>query len=186
MSDRKWLWINFDGAIPHFVCAGLSKSLINDLKNRGCPVDKQEECTDMNIDMPGMICTDRPWETLPFMGADIDIPSEDVASFILKLSELKERVFDDGTPYYKLHGFCRCIVFTPAQRVAFLDLLKSRVQEAEKRATLFWADRKPPSQVLREAAASVNNIPIEEVPNLGGNKVDRFVLLGKGKDKGIN
>lgn len=174
MSDRKWIWAQFNGAISHLVCAGLFNQLTEDLKIRGCELAESESCKKLTFDMPGMVHMKRPWEKFQFMGVQIEIPCEDVATFIVELEELQERYFNDKVPYYKLHGFYRAIVFTPAQRTAFLDMLKARVIEAEERASLFYADKKPASEVLREAAALSTGKPVEEIPNLGGNKNARF------------
>lgn len=196
-----WKWLILDGWKPHAVPMWLEKALLDDLRSRpesGKDLEyTSTETTNMAIDFPGMVAIDRPWMTFALDGLAVEIPCEDVGGFVNELKRLKPRHFkgdhtagetvllsngdriiatgvDEGVMYYKLHGFNRCIVLTPDLYVDLLEALEARLDEAEEKATVFWATRKLPSQILREANAVANGIPVEEVPDCGGHKNDRF------------
>jgi hypothetical protein len=218
-----WNYLIIDGCKPHTVPLHLEGALVDDLFSReelkgSEPLEfTSKPVTKVSIDMPGMVAIDRPWMPFQLDGLVIEMPCEDVASFLSKLIALKPRYFkspyapgekiptgvtwtedgktypgyldkdgkvqkgellatgnEPGQMYYKLHGFTMCIVLTPDQHMLLIDALRAGLQEAEAQATAFWAGRKLPSQVLREAAAVTSGKPIEEIPNLGANKQDRF------------
>jgi hypothetical protein len=171
-----WKWLIFEGAIPHMVPDELLDVIVKDLESRGCPLSEKREGMYLYLDQPGMMCTTRPNEELELRELDLEVPSEDFSAFLGDLSELKLR--EGG--YYKLHGFHRCIVLTPALKKELLRLMAERFPTAEARAMEFYAGRKLPSEVLRDIAAKQTGKPVEEIPNLGGNKLDRF----KAKDDG--
>lgn len=170
-----WKWLMFEGAIPHMVPNELVDVIVADLERRGCPLEEKREGTHLFIDQPGMVCTTRPNEEFELRGLDLEIPSEDFGDFLGQLAELKLR---DGQ-YYKLHGFHRCIVLTPALKDELQLRLAQLYPTAEARAIEFYAGRKVPSEVLKEA----NRRPgekVEDMPNLGANKLDRFKAKGSG------
>lgn len=179
MANTRWKILTFEGAITHLCCIGLEHDIINDMVARGCKLEKSKSTKTFNIDMPGMICIDRPWETFMFRGLTLKIPSEDILMFMVNLEALQVRQLNNKS-YYKLHGFLRCLVLTATQRDGLLRLLKLRCATAEQKAAEFWATRKTPSEVLREMAAKTTGQPLEKIPNLGGNKNDRFILKNKG------
>lgn len=170
----KWKFVTFEGALPHLIGSSLVKAIVADLEARDCTVRKIADCADWSIDMPGMCRTDRPWEKFRFLGLDpVAIPSEDVASFIVQLEGLKERT-SNGRRYYKLHAFMRCWVLRPSQYSKLLATLRGIVPKAEQAARAFYADKKPASQVLREANAKAIGVPVEQIPDCGGHKNDRL------------
>lgn len=172
-----WKWLMFDGAISHAVSEELYDVIVVDLERRGCELKEETPSKGVFFDRPGMIATERPVENLFVDGLELNIPSEDVLYFTAKLEALELR---DGC-YYKLHDGWRCaLVLTQGQRDELLAKLKELVPGAEARAAEFWATRKLPSEVLREIAAKQSGRPIEEIPNLGGNKNDRFKPKGSG------
>jgi hypothetical protein len=186
MSKVTWVRVCFENAKTHLVCKGLMKALIVDMAKRDCTLmnfatnygkDYESEewsnprvVTEWGIDMPGMINAKRPNELFNFCGLKFEVPSEDVASFILALEKLPPRSFGKQT-YYKLHGFMQCVVLTKTQYNEMLRLLRGRVQIAERRATEFWAEREAPSEMLKRAQGLVDS-PID----LGGHKNDRFYV----------
>ena len=181
MSTRKWHWIILRGAKAHMVCAGLLRQLLVEMTGRDCEIESAKLVGKGGVmfDMPGMIRVDRPMEAIPFLGTTLHIPSEDIATISGQLSDLPRRMFkcadgSPGYPYFKLHGFLRCLVLTPSQRTLLLRLLQERVADAEAKAKSFYADKAPMSQVLREVAAHVSKSPIESIPDLGGHRTDRF------------
>lgn len=180
-----WKWLIIPGWLSHGVPVYLVQSLLDDLRARQKDPSAELEYTETDtvscaIDYPGMICVDRPWSTFKIDGLTIEIPCEDVASFYSQLKDLPPREFKEGKgmgvgmTYFKLKGFCKCLVLTPDIRVELLEALAAGMSEAEAKATAFWADRKAPSDILREAAAASSGLPLEKIPDLGGHKVDRF------------
>lgn len=172
---EKWKWVIFDGAIPHMCSPSLVDVIVADLERRGCPVSEvQDGDGKFTIDMPGMVAVKRPWEDFEFDGLELSIPCEDVDTFVVYIGEdLKERGGEGGR-YYKIHGWHRCLVVTPEQRGRLLAVLRDRLPTADRRAREFYATMKPMSQVLREANAAANNVPVEQIPDCGGHKNDRF------------
>jgi len=184
----KWLRVAFKDAKTHLVCASLYRPLVADLAARGhsvldfkeeygrsCPgaeaLDRPEYAnpkvvTAWGIDMPGMVHKHRPMETFRWCGLKFEVPSEDVAAFALQIAQLKERRFEGGRWYFKLHGYAAAIVLTPIQRTVLGDALRDRLLGAEQRATAFWAGRQTPAEILQEAYGTKDD--------LGGHKVDRF------------
>lgn len=171
-----WHWMQFDGAIPHMVPTELRDVIIANLESRRYHLVEETPGMSMYIDMPGMIAVDRPDSTFDLDGLEISIPCEDVVDFIHKLKSLSLR----EERYYKLHAFHRCIVLTPTQRDVMLQILEELYPQAEAEALAFWSNRLLPSQMLREIAAKQTGRPVEEMPNLGGNKQDRFRWKGSG------
>lgn len=192
---------------PQWLVTALGNDLRkrNDVKQRGeltiggVDADKAEEkfVATTSIDEPGIVCVDRPWMSFPIDGLVVEIPCEDVMMFRLQLENLKPRYFqryeahekvdgieakgtdEEGLTYYKLHGWLSCIVLSPYDRYDLLEALKAKEAEAEAQSAAFYANRKLPSQVLREANAAANGIPVEEVPDCGGHKQDRFGKKGE-------
>jgi len=176
----KWKFVTFEGALPHLIGASLVKAIVADLEARDCKLKKIADCSDWSIDMPGMCRIDRPWEKFTFLGLDpVAIPSEDVLAFVEQLENLKERT-SNGRRYYKLHAFRRCWVLRPSQHAKLLKMLRARGLKAEQTAAAFYADKKPASEVLREANAKAQGLPVEQIPDCGGHKNDRFVPNKRG------
>ncbi len=180
-----WLFLVFDEAIPHLCPKSRTRVVQDNMLVRGSPLISSRPCKDFSIDFPGMVAIDRPIETFNLFGLKVEIPSEDIASFIEQLESLEPRMSNPDKAswfqYYKLHGFLRAWVLTPSSREELLKTLKGRLQTAELRSKVFYFDRKLPSQVLREAAAKASGQPIENIPDLGGHKVDRFVNMKRGQ-----
>lgn len=180
----EWRWLTFDKpdkfVLPHAARGRVRDAVVGNLEFRGCTLSNDEDLPELFIDQPGMICTTRPVEKFNFFDLALEIPSEDVSTFVLQLEELKPRVIGDVT-YYKLHCWMRAFCLSEHEYGNLLVLLRNRLPEAERRASEFYAVNKLPSQVLREAAAASTGQPLEKIPNLGANKQDRFGLGGKPK-----
>lgn len=163
----------------HLVCTELEALLIADMAVRapGVAVVSVIDKADDGINMPGMIIVTRPNETFVLDGLELEIPCEDVRDILNRLERLPLRHFGE-VPYYKLHSFLRCTVLTPAQRDAFMAMLRERVFVAERKSEVFYEGRMLPSEALRVAAAKVTGVAVEDVPDLGGHKVDRFKERG--------
>lgn len=187
MSRRIWQRICFDKAKMHVVCKALAAEVIKDLAARDVSLQDMnakaeaiygpnvKTITECVIDLPGMVHCGRPLESFAFLGLALEIPSEDVTDFAAALDSSAERIFlGSGRSYFKLHSTFACLVLTPSQRRVLLGLLRARALFAEVRATEFWAGRKTPGEVLKEACGAA---PEED---LGGHKVDRFAKLKAG------
>ncbi len=93
-----WVTLRADGWKLHVVQAYYEGCLRQDLtarpENQGETPDwESKSITTMSIDMPGMVHMDRPWSAYFLDGLAIEIPCEDVATFIHRLDALKERTF---------------------------------------------------------------------------------------------
>lgn len=180
-ARRKWLWCVYDNTPGVMVSAGLHHRFAAVMKRvgkslwQGGSKANPHYAKEMFIDEPGMCATDRPLEEFDFLGLKLTIPSEDIASFIRRIDGL---VPNEG--WYELHGFHRCIVLTDWQRTVLRRLLWDRLLVAEQRAHVFWADKKSPGELLREIAAKASGQPLEEIPDLGGHKADRFIPKTRG------
>lgn len=192
MTTTKWIWCPFmdlgeDGHMtkPHLVPSSLRPALLADLRDRGSNVNHTPKVsTEFNIDEPGMIAVGRPWEDFRLPGLSISIPSEDCATFLLRLSALEGRRFANGLAYYKLHAWNRCMVLRPWHLISLEAQMKGSLASAELRARVFWADRETPAQVLRKVNAKTANVPIEQMPDYSGpsgHRVDRFQPRERGK-----
>lgn len=166
-------------ALPHVVSLPLSSLLVHDLEERGAgAVDKIEPVKEVFLDMPGLVAVDRPieefWVYDPKLGLKVLIPSEDVQTFVRRMAVLPRRRFFGHTDYYKIVARNRVLVLEPRYFDSLFNDLKEREARAEERATVFYRDRPSPAQVLREANAKATGIPIDQLPDLSGDKLKRF------------
>lgn len=180
MTEKtEWRWLMFDKegnfVPPHAARGRVRDAVVFDLEHRECRLFGDQGLRDLVIDQPGMICTTRPIEKFDFFGLELGIPSEDVGSFVLQLQDIKPRTVGDVT-FYKMHGYLSILALSVDEYASLLSLLRNRLPEAERHASEFYAVRKLPSEVLREAAAASTGQPLEKIPNLGANKNDRFKL----------
>lgn len=164
-----WRALRFYGAKNHIVPSHLVQEIIDDLLARKCELESSEPITECGIDQPGMLAVGRPCVSFDLNGLEIDMPCEDVATFLLHTDGYKLR----GN-YYKVHGWLTCVVMTPAQFKQYRAVLARELPDSEQRAAEFWAGRAVYSEVLRETAAKLSGTPLDKIPNLGGNKADRF------------
>lgn len=182
MSDWKWLMFSMPDqvVVSHAARGPVIDAVVGELAVRGASLEQTDALPKLNIDQPGMICTTRPIEEFDFYSLRLEIPSEDIASFVMQLEKLKPRVYG-GVEFYKLHGFWRALCLSIGEHGNLLVMLRNRLPIAEKRAAEFYAVNKLPSEVLREAAAASTGQSLENIPNLGGNKNDRFKPKGGGQ-----
>lgn len=187
-TKTEWRWLLFSKEdfmiLPHAARGKVRDYVVWDLEQRGCALVEDNDLVKMNIDQPGMVAMDRPWESFQLDSLTIEMPCEDIATFVLQLESVRARPIPGTSPLvncYKLHGFHRALCLDDDDRASLLQQLRDRLPSAEARAAEFWAGRKLPSEVLREAAALTSGQPLESIPNLGGNKQDRFRLKSGGK-----
>ncbi len=179
----RWRYILYAEVVAHCCPDFLVEPMLEDLRVRTRLTPMQPPyppadapCARLHLDMPGMVMTTRPWEDFDFEGLALSIPSEDVGAFLCELENAPARSWG-----YKLHGFHKCLCLSPAQRDDLLELLRARYVEADTRARVFYADKKPLSLVLREANAHANKIPIEQVPDCGAHKTDHLHPKNRGQ-----
>lgn len=144
-----WHLIIFEGALSHIVCDELQQEVVDDLLVRGATVRDRRVVTEWGIDMPGVVRVDRPFEEFDFEGCKVAIPSEDVATFLIRLRHLQLRQFKNGKQYVKLHGFMLAVAFTPAQREAFRDRLEQVALRADQHTREFDEQTLPPDVFSR-------------------------------------
>jgi hypothetical protein len=171
-----WKWVVFDGAVSHMVPNELRDIIVIDLERRGCAFGWENEGKTLFLDQPGPIATTRPVEKFVLDGLELEIPSEDVGHFTLELAEMSIR----GGCYYKLHGFHRCIVLTQALRDELLLKLREVLPSAEARAAEFWAGRKTPAQVFRQAAGVPEEVVSAKIDEYFPDRLQRFNTKGSG------
>ena len=129
----KWFWLmdSSGRCKSHALPETLSAAIIDDLQGRDFLIDyTTKETEEFCIDMPGMCMVDRSYHTFEIDGVSISIPSSEVSIFHEKLGRREERIAD-GKPYYKLHGWLCCIVFTPDQREQMLSAMLAALPECE-------------------------------------------------------
>lgn len=158
----KWFVTRYQQAKIHVACAGLTPFLIRDLTSRGHPSEEigpypaKERCIRAHLDRGGPMFADRPKEKIYFNGLRLEMASEEVAYFLTELRARELRTFAPmprgkiGRRYYKLHGQWCCLVMTPSQKVRLEALLAARLQAAEDRARVFYAERGTMGEVFKD------------------------------------
>lgn len=183
-----WRWIVFDDqkTKPHAVPAGYQHVLLRDLRDRDHDTKaKITTIKEATFDEPGMVHVDRPWTGVVVAGLGIELPCECVASFLLRAKRMEIRHFAPtksgrDRPYIKIHTWIRCLVMTPAMRDTFVEKLQGILAEAEKRAHIFYADKKQPNDILREVAARSSKVSIDRIPDLT-DQHNRFIPKVRGQ-----
>lgn len=123
------------------------------------------------LDMPGMICLDRPTVTMTLPdGFRLELPCEDVVPFYGRAAELKMRPWG-GHEFTKLHGCGRCLVLDRPLLETLLVGFDCCVEDAEERAEEFY--RMTPNQALHMAQGLPQNV------DLGPDRLERFVPTPK-------
>ena len=160
---------------PHAVSVSFADALVAEMHERGFEGEiVRQPLTKYGLDRGGMCRADRPVERFAFTGLDFGVTSEYVAHFHRQLDGLSPRKFGART-YYKLHCHWSCLVLTPALRQQLLRALWCRIDGAEARATVFYADKKPLNEVLVEAVERATGV---ELP-LGAVGTDRHARFRK-------
>ena len=121
----------------HLVSKDRLAQLVQDLVTRGVPpevVEVLEVDGPWTFDMPGMVWNGRHMMDFKIDTFEIEIPAHDVGSFLIQIRKLPLRKFADGTEYYKLHAFSRCLVLSPDQRDALQRALELSYEESNELA----------------------------------------------------
>lgn len=137
------------------------------------------------IDMPGMMCVGRPHSVFDLGFAKLEIPSEDVGSLLelwekspprlMKMPDRKRR-----QNIYKLKGNRSCLVLKKTTYKQLMGLMRAGLSDADDKARVFYAERAlkglpSPAEALRSAASKTTGVPLGQIPDLGGHKVDSFL-----------
>ncbi len=175
----------------HIAPASLVPALLADLKDRGHDIAATIKDIKMTgFEQGGMVHTQRPWETLMLDGLKINFPSEDVLWSLERLRRYEVRTFKPvgrgklSRPYYKFHDHVRCLVLKPHHYDALETDLSAVLAQAETKAAVFWADKKSPAEVLRQANAKSAGVPVDQMPDYAGtagHRVDRFIPKERGQ-----
>jgi len=187
MSKTKWLWLTFDDhkVKPHALPASLYRPLLADIRGRNHDVAhkiKPVGPEGMSMDEPGMMAIDRPYEHFEIAGLSLQLPSEDCAAFLSRLRRMEPRHFAPAPiPYYKLHDWRCCLVLRPPHYTRLVIDLGTRLPLAEANALAFYAKRQPISEILREANARTAGVPLEQIPDCGEHRTDRFHPKDRGQ-----
>jgi len=129
-----WRFIRWHGCKGQFVPQTLFGQLEADMRKRLAQHDPPEELSvdfddcdreaeEAAIDLPGMIRMDRGWWSCDIDVGRVAFPVLNVRDLRRQLVSLPLRTFNDGTEYYKLHGWLVCLVLTPEQRDSILQAL---------------------------------------------------------------
>lgn len=111
----------------------------------------------------------RPYEEIVFYDLTIVIPSEDFQPLLAVWREAPLAT-SLGQDFYRFTSWpWQCLVVVPGQRTELLALLDTRAEQAERRATEFWANRESPQDILR-AYHERRGVIIPHRPD----KIDRF------------
>jgi hypothetical protein len=103
-----------------------------------------KEAEEACLDQPGMVMTDRGWETFEADGLRISFPTAEFEDFYDDLRHLPRREFENRVGYYKLHGWLHCIVMTVKMRdeaVQIMARLLPAVRERAKAEDAEWDRR---------------------------------------------
>lgn len=104
---------------PHFAPRAVVPLLLQDLRARFNSKLRRQKRTEFGtFDLPGMVPIHREWSlnALDDHHFTLGIPLMDVSEILDRLRKLEPRTFADGTTYYKLHGFMRCLVLLPKHK----------------------------------------------------------------------
>lgn len=157
LSDTLWVRISQPDLwktqyCPKWLLKGLTVDMYSRHPESNLEFESVEEAA---IDLPGIVRIDRTWKTIKIDTLSFSVPTSDFSYFKEKLRGLPKRVFNDGTPYYKLHGWLGAVIFGEEQRTLVLkamdgiwtlvkfeeeqeqQLLESGLQQAEAAGHLY-------------------------------------------------
>lgn len=140
LSGFLWAFVYVSGFKGHFVPVSLVPDIIADMQSRtderegAGELIKLKGVVDGGCDRPGMVMTDRPWETIKIDTFSLEFPTQDFEYFVEKLYSAPERKAPSGASYYKIHGWRHCVVLTPEMRDLVLEAMEEMLPEVQDRA----------------------------------------------------
>lgn len=145
-----WNRLHYKNEASHVVADGLVLAIREDMA-RAIPPGVPEGTIRVDkicLERGGPCYTDRPYEEVLYCGLAIRIPSEDLGPLLLQW-EGAARVTSRGQDFYRLASWPdQCLVLAPKQRVDLLDLLVTRVDQAQMRTAVFQTNRRSPQEVM--------------------------------------
>ena len=172
----KWHWVNDDLQnesmwLSHAIPDSLYTAIMENLHSRGFyHYGTKEIDGTLSFDLPGMCSMNREYRQVEVDGLTIEIPCTDWEYIYDKLLARKERD-DANLPYYKLHGFNRCIVLTPDQRDEMLKQMLAQMVEVN-------AQREIENRAWNEAMANMPGAVVADGPK------DAQAALARAKAEG--
>ena len=135
LAEGSWALVMFSGGWKfHYCPSEIVSDLVADIIARGGEEKEIKVVVEGRIDLPGMIMTDRPWESIKIGSFNLNIPSQDFSEFMIELASAPVRKFASGKEYYKIHSWRECVVFSPEQREMVLDVAEKMIDNVNKRA----------------------------------------------------
>jgi hypothetical protein len=172
----KWHWITDDftnkkswksHAIPEVLYTAITESL----HGRGVLSYNSKELSELSFDLPGMMMLSREYRKVEVDGLTIEIPCTDWEIIYDTLLSSKERT-DAALPYYKIHGFYRCLCLTPAQRDEMLWKMLKLLPEAN-------AQRELENRVFNEKMAASKKVAMVKPGENAEDALNRAEAEGK-------
>lgn len=152
----KWLRLMFEHAMTHVCPYELSGALINEMVERGCPVQdlvaaySRETAVSLGgnprvidgwaFDAGGMAIQDEPAITIDIDGLAVKVWCGQYDYIVREFGRAPLRKFANGAPYHKLKYWHHATVLTPAQYAETFSKLQQRAPEAALRHSEFVAD----------------------------------------------
>jgi hypothetical protein len=146
-----WNWLIYDNGMSHAVTDDLLVTVLDDLASMDPPgiLIRKTKIVDVSLDQGGMAYVDHPVEKFDFDGLSVSVPSEDLGD-LAERWRVAARAPARGPAFYRFTGWpWRCIVVDPGQRQRLLDLARSLVDVAERRAFDFFAGRQTPQEAIQ-------------------------------------
>jgi hypothetical protein len=174
--NMNWNWLTYENGMSHAVTNDLLAAVMDNMATMDPPgvLRIAKSINDVYLDQGGMTYIDRPIEEIEFDDLRISVPSEDLGDLAERWKVSVAWMSSDRT-FYRFTGWPdRCIVMDPDQGARFLDLARSRVEVAERRAFDFFASRETPQEMLRARNRDVLGGDAASRIPYGPDKNDRF------------
>lgn len=175
----RWHWVadkftNKKQWVSHAIPEVLYKAVMESLHQRGFHYYETTELVEGDrvvIDLPGMIMMNREFRGVNIDGLTIEIPCTDweVLYSVLAKSEVRT---DAALPYYKLHGWHRCICLTPQHRDNMLQAMDKLMVEVN-------LQREIENRHFNDAFANSPRIAVADGPQDVKNALERAEAAGK-------
>lgn len=174
-----WKWITGDVGSDilhgHACPEHLVEPMLGELRERYPRLNVETKDADyLFLDMPGMVCLDRPTTTWDLGGLRLEMPCEDIAPIYRQFARVEMRTWG-GSSFGKLHGYYRCLVFDGPLRDILGAGFEVDIEDCERRAEEFYRTRMTPNQALHAAQGLSQDV------DLGPDRLARFVPKPKGE-----
>lgn len=133
-DDSLWVMVRLRNLKWHYCTKTMAYELIEEVGVDEDTVVDMEPRNEGLIDLPGMVMTDRSYQTIKLDGFKLFIPTEDFEYFHGKLESSQLRRFRSGDEYHKLHGWNACAMFTGEQRDMIVTAMTQILPEVRETA----------------------------------------------------